>query len=255
MAVEVVIEFDGKTPGINSKTLSLQEFGRSLKPLLSAVRGSAARLILDEVPPKRIGHVAEVVDLRLSDIDEGSLKLTFIIAVTAASQFFGTNDEKEIAAAFLKDVKAYSSGLLEDTRMRNYMETLPRGVSHVYRGYDNGEEIDTAVVGAEVVKTKAQPSLRVVDCKVDAVRVKEGKEKVAFKDAEGEAIHCVASAPLIEKAFALRHDPVSATILFKPNGNVLIAVRRSGSFVPKSDAERLAYTLKTWDGTLRRLAE
>ena len=267
--VELILRFDGTTPGLSEHVLSLSAFKKSLPLLLAAVQKTVDIVTgTPEVEAERRKAAAKGkdLDLQIVSVGDGSLTLKLALVLGIASEpsllpiDFFTDIAARTAERFTEDVKAEWENRGTRESIRRYMVALPRGIDEQdYDAVANGTVLKSVKLSTrEVVEELRQmvPRTKEIHGSVYGVTFDESTGRVKLRDATGVIHSCRAMPQVIEMAVRLRKASVSGMILCHNEEKRLLTIRESG--LPRStmtQVERSAFLVEHWKEALQRLAE
>jgi len=132
------IIFDGEVPGLSHHRLSLAHFGKSLPALIATIRRIATNFATNAADPAeprdrgRWTNIARQLDVEISGISRGSAGFESVLSFTPPlgepPRLF--NDiATAVAMEFLDSVESESKGILRNGTVRNFLRTLPSGLT------------------------------------------------------------------------------------------------------------------------------
>lgn len=266
--VELCIHYEGSVPGVESGALSVNSFKSSLTNLLRALRETAAAVSKGSGKGKATRKRVKF-DLQLTAVNEGSLKLTFLLVPLAAAGVKGPAQEALAARTvqtFVDGLKAeWNSPVPESGAVRKYLEALPEGVTrHNYEGRVGGQTVTRAELStgqeapvAPVEYRTVAPRLREVRATISAIKFDEKDGRVKLRPVGGgQVMSCRAEPLMLSLAAKLHQSSVIAQVLVRPDLNRLLNLRAAGEAarVP-TEQQRRQHLVESWSETLKRLAE
>lgn len=276
METQLKILWDGDAPGLAEHRLSLAEFGPALIRLLGAMRRIASGIVTQahEGSGKnqrggRLAKLASQLDLEVTSVEEGSLGLVMACVLRLAP---GQSAEPmdsladQTCAEFLSAVEQESSGQLRNGMVREYLRALPKGVTSQLYTVRRSDGVDQTVEIKHVAIAKLPadaPGLSEFDANIVGVGFEPGRLEVRLLELKGRhLLTCSATQALVERALALRSQPVRALMVTTPDpakGHSKVRLLR---IRPAEDAEtklrpedRDGLVWRRWDELLRRFAQ
>lgn len=265
MGTKLKIYWDGDAPGLNEHKLSLAAFGRPLWQLLHALRGIAAAQMAgdvhsDELRRGRLPRMAEMFDLQITSMEEGSLALEVDCTLQprhGESLPLFSNVERAVDELMVS-LEQESQGIPRHKRVRRFLDSLPGGVRQQrYTQWRNGQQVRAVEIGEVVLAQTGQaPRLLELEGEVTGLGFEPGRAEVRLLSGE-RRYTCAATSEQVEKALSLRGEPVRAMLLLRGQRSVrLLWIRRASERTPelslKEEVDRVA---AQWDEALRELAK
>jgi hypothetical protein len=270
------IVWDGEAAGLARHRLSLAEFSPALAALLRAMRRLASEIASDtELAGERAGRggrlarLGKQIDLELIGVEEGSLGL-LLACVLPLHEGPGVDEGRRLAdqacSAFVTAVELESAGHERHDGVRAYLRALPAGVgAQSYEVRRSDGEVRTVRVGQ--MKLLGEPRARELALLAQTPSLAEVKGHIAGIDFESDsliirlmeegsrrALPCRASSALVERAIAVRTQPVRALLVHEAGQRRLLRLHTAGEVQALSPGERDHLMWQRWDDLLRKLA-
>jgi hypothetical protein len=266
MAVELEIEFDGVAPGLAEHRLSIGTFGEPLEKLLAAARRIASGIATNALGPDygatggRFTKEAELLDLQLATLKDGSVKAAFVLVlrlVTGPQTLPLFEDLPERTGhELIESIEAESSGHMRSQVVRKYLGSL-RGVSvQRYTLRRDGAQVASVSIGRVELPPEPEdmPYLVASETYVTGVGFEPGRAEVRVKAGQAQQA-LLATAEQVESALTLRAKPVAILAVTKGKGGRLVSIRPADAPTRALTAEeRRRRLFARWDELLARLA-
>lgn len=268
METKLTIRWDGDLPSLKKHRLSLDAWLVPLQTLLRAMRRTASAMVVEAVDPQygtgggRFAHAAERIDLELEAVTDGCVTIRCFVAGDDSPQaplFPGNDLPTRAAARLLEDIEAEASGKIQSFMAREYLKSLPTGVTqHDYDLSQGGTKVKTVhVQGTLASEIPAEmPKLLHVRGKVAAVAFEPSSVTIRADVEEGRRITARCPEELVDKAIALRHSDVVALVSAGIGNRCrLVWIRDAAEHrqVPGAD-DRAQALSEAWSTTLAILA-
>jgi hypothetical protein len=263
MAVELKIKWEGQAQGLPDKRLSLGAFGEPLTLLLAALRRIATNIVGNALEGRqtsvgRFANAARQLDIEIFDLVRDSSGFDGVITFTPPT---GDNlplftDLAERAGGDLLDaLEGESQGVARNSRVRDYLRSLPAGLSHQsYSLHRNGTILRQVSFGEALLPEFPHDLPYIAHYQGDIVGVgfEPGRSEVRIKTESG-SVACFAEPEQVNKALALRGTKILAVAVVQGNAHRLLVLQDAKTPLPTSTRERAVYD--RWQGVLRRLAQ
>jgi hypothetical protein len=267
VAVGLEIRLEGEAPGLAEHRLSLGAFGPSLEKLLDALRRIASGVVRDARDPDyyaprggRYAREANLLDVQIETIEEGSLKLALVLALQVVSGQENLFDDlpERTAVAFVRAVESEGHARMENAMVRRYLSSLPEGVTaQGYRATRDGAQLAEVRLGKVSLPDDVGelPALLQADVPVTGVGFAPGKPEVRVLVGP-QTIRCEATAEQVEAALGLRGRVATVTAVIRGKAGRLVAIRNAAEVPPgPTEDQRTEALFVRWDELLRRLAQ
>lgn len=270
METRLKIVWDGDASGLSQHRLSLAEFGPALTHLLGALRRIASGIITQAQDGSdsglrggRLAKLASQLDLQVSTVEEGSLGLVMACVLGASSgqnaELFRTLPD-QACTEFLSAVEQESAGQLRNGMVRKFLGALPASVtSQAYTVKRSDGEERTVRIGQMQLAALAPdaPELDEVVASIVGAGFEPGRLEVRLLESDSKrTLVCSASQRQVERALALRSQPVRALIVTTGGKSRLLRLRGLDEATPTlTTSARESLLWLRWDELMRRFAE
>lgn len=269
-SLQLRIVFDGIAPGLANHRLSIAAFAEPLKLLLQAYRRIAAGLIRDMLDTPDYGRAggryadeAKGIDLELFELVGNSpLQIGFEcrthIPINSQLSLFAPDFLKRVGKIFLDSIEGESKGELRNAAVRNYLRSLPVGISSQSYKIEQEQTLIGAVTisNMDIAQIPEQLSyLEKVEGDVIGVGFAPGPIEIRIKPKNENAVVLAASEKQVINALLLRDNPVTAMILMGKTKKLLWIRSLNTPEIHLSNEEAIEHINRRWGGVLKRLAE
>lgn len=263
--IELNITYEGNVPGLAEHRLSIGQFGVPLRHLLFAVRRAANNMLRDaadrgEAKSGRLAAEADQIDIQIRSVREGSTDLDTCIAVVDPHDdpqmaLWPEGLAEDAVSRVLDAIEKESKGVPRNSRVREYLRTLPFGLTRQYYALRVDGELRREVeVLAVRLPTEVDelPQLIEVVGKVVGVGFEPGRNFVRVKssDASSSEITLNATATQVDRALEIREADVRVLAL-EPTSR-LLRIERETDHRARLDVD--AFVFAKWRNVLERLA-
>ena len=257
------IVWDGPVPGLADHRISLDAFGKALPQLLSALRRIASNMLAAADEPSGRGRLqknARLLDIEIDGIAQSSSGLTSVVVLHPPEgetlDLFEDLTVRSVSA-LLGAIEAEANGEYRDGAVRNYLRSLPEGVTgQKYKFESNGKIIEKSIGSMSLPEIpSALPYLFETNGFITGVSFSPGKPAVSIETEDKKQIKCDAKDDQVETALRLRGREVTAFMIV--NGNIrLLNIRAADEDLKPLSAEQKEHNIfGKWDDLLQRLAK
>jgi hypothetical protein len=269
MTIELSVVYDGDEPGLAEHRLSLAAFAEPMRLLLSALRRTASGLLSSALDDPEYGsrggklaREAALLDLELGIIREGCAAPSFAVVIRPDRRRPQTRmplDDLPARAAekLVRDIGAESKGVLQNASARQYLRSLPRGLTRqVYLAARDGRELARVEFGEALLGELPEEAPRLVRVTghVVAVGFAPGDPSVTLHSEQGTQKYA-AKASGSEQAIALRGKEVVAAALIAKEPRLLWIRSAVEPHEAASMEKTIAHLETRWGRTLAVLAQ
>lgn len=270
MSLDLTILYDGDSDALRAHRLSVREFAKPLRLLLTAVQRTASGIVrqaTDEGYGERGGRLADVakqLDIEISSLEGGCVQLhaslVHTVPIGATPELPGLDLSEATLVRLLDDIQAESQGQYRNAAVRRYLKALPKFLTHQsYVAKRGGSVVREVSVNAMAIAAPSAPSAKLtrISGTVSAVGLEAGRESVTIKS-DGQRFTFWATAPLVERALSLRDGAVVATGVAGVEGDKrqrLLRLDLGGADLAGDPAERLTFLANRWSVALEALAK
>lgn len=271
MSLELTILYDGDSDALRAHRLSVADFGQPLRLLLAAVQRTASGIVGQAVGGDyglrggRLADVAKQLDIQIASMEGGCVQLQ---AALVHSMPAGTDLElpgldlaERALLRLVEDIEAESQGHYRNAAVRRYLQALPNFVTRqAYVAKRDGSILREVNVATMDVAPAPAAAVRLTRTSgtVSAVVLEAGRERVTLKSEAGLRVAFAASAGLVERALALRDQPVLATSVAGAGDDKrtrLLRLDPLDADIAGDPGERLASLADQWAVALEALSK
>lgn len=266
---ELHILWDGDVPGLNEHRLSMAAFAKPLQTLLQAARRVASNIVTEALDQSEVGarggkyaDAAKELDLELTVVEKGCARPHFVCTARPPPGTTGhlfDDLSAQTVNTLLDFIEDERKGTLRSGVVRKFLGSLPAGLTRQrYAHVQDGKEVRVIEFGQAALGELPSevPYLTEVEGHLASATF-EPRPEIRLKDDErgNTALQCAVTPEDLERAIALRHEPVRAMVLVSEKGNRLLWLRGRDEAPPVMTPEqRSAHIMTRWDEVLQRLA-
>ena len=265
MSIGIKITWDGETPGLREHRLSVAAFAGPLEKLLNALRRRAANIVRDatgreETLRGRIGGEAARIDIEIANLVSGSAgidgQITLLPPPEGQLALF-SDLAADAADSVLDDLEQEGAGTPRDKCVREYLESLPSGLTRQQYSLTVDGSMRREVVLERVVLAQLGPDLPFLvetDGKLIAVGFDPGRRWIKIKSNDGPEVSINARDETVDRALEWRaKGDISVLYLDLGNGTrKLVRIQPVDEAPPRLDTERFVF--QKWKNVLEALA-
>lgn len=266
--LELRISFEGNVPGLAEERLSIAAFAEPLSRLLRAYRRIASGLISDALDRPGYGErggkyadEAARIDLELEQVTANSpLALSFACTIAEPGpqiSFLQPDVLERAGKMLLDDIEAEGSEQLRHARVREYLESLPIGLTR--QSYDlrrNGQSIRTVELSTVQLAKPPQdlPTLVSVSGELVGAAFPPAASEIKIKH-EGGTLSVSATPEQVDRAIEMRHQILRA-LAVRGKGARLLRLGAASEPEPSTSRAEVVSRIDTkWADLLKRLAQ
>lgn len=257
--VRIEIEWDGHAPGLDHHRVSIDTWVDSLKTLQGAIRRKASNMLAEAEGTGRgdsggrLAREASSIDVQIETLEEGSTKVTLVVAsLMAQISMWGPTLIADAVANVGADILAESQGHPRNKRARDYLASVPSGVAkHRLRATVGARELfDNRLDGAEVGDLPPPlPALLQGWGEVAGVFFDPPEVVVVL---EGKRLRCSAQQEQVDLAVAQHDQTVHVAVVRQGSSHRLVWLRTEEPRKTRP-VERDVHFRSRWAETLRIL--
>lgn len=263
--ISLSIQFDGDTPGLAEHSLSLKEFGHSLRLLLSGLQRTASDLLAEaaeggQARRGRLHNEARRLDVQLRSVEDCCVVLNMRCLLEPQPEqreMFEELDSlpQRAAIRFVEGIKDESQGRVRCAPARKFLASLPSSLnSQTYKVHAGGKLVsEVQVGGVELEEVQESPYLLRFEGELSAVSFPPGRPRITIQ-AGPRSLSLSATEDQVDHALHLRGQTVSVAAIVLPGKRPrLLWVRNLAEAEDLSFMKAKDYVFRRWDEVLRRL--